>query len=723
MKLFKLAGTIAVAAMLALGPVHAAEQGSLVMPSAGPMSMATLINSWLNPGIRALASCNWGASAPANGPSSLPLAYQCWADTTSNPVLFKRYDGYSWVVFGALDTTAHSWTPYRQGAPIVAVATSGSAADLTAGTLPAARLPNPSATTLGGTQSKACATSNWLNAISTSGVPGCAQPSFSDLLSSIACSQLAALTGDVSTTAGSCATAIGANKVLDTMLRQGGALSLIGRSANTTGNVADIQATAGSSCAFRESSNTIGCGTLATAAYAANSVTNAKLAQMANGSSKCRTTAGTGDPEDCTATQMRSLLLLVVGTNVEAWDADLDALAALSSNGMIARTGAGTAAARTFTAPAAGITIGNGDGVAGNPTLALANDLAALEGLTGTGLARRTGTDAWSVGTVVSQAEGGTGQVTAAAARQSSGLNVYGDSGTAHGDAAAALACTERMAYTNAAFTASRTWTLPAANCSGASFTIKIADMQGTVTGVNTLVIARAGSDTINGSGTSVTITAANGGYECSSDGTSKWSCLSMGAASGGGVSSVTCGTGLSGGVITTSGTCAIVGSPVLLNTVTGSGVASLSDTTSLTATYPAYELVVENVFAATNNVTLNLQVQVSGTFQTTGYLGANVATGSGTVITNATGAVQISQTATVQNTGNGLSGTIRIITPSNTTAPKAIYGQSTHTNGTFYVSNAFSGAYTGGNAAVTGFQVVASSGNLTGTIKVYGIP
>lgn len=37
-------------------------------------------------------------------------------------------------------------------------------------------------------------------------------------------------------------TAIGANKVLDTMLRQSAGLSIIGRSANTTGNVADITA-------------------------------------------------------------------------------------------------------------------------------------------------------------------------------------------------------------------------------------------------------------------------------------------------------------------------------------------------------------------------------------------------------------------------------------------------------------------------------------------------
>lgn len=80
---------------------------------------------------------------------------------------------------------------------------------------------------------------------------------------------------------------------------------------------------------------------------------------------------------------------------------DLAAYEGLASNGLVARTGDGNAAARTLTAPAAGITVSNGDGVSGNPTLALANDLAALEALSGTDtIYYRSAADTWTAVTI-----------------------------------------------------------------------------------------------------------------------------------------------------------------------------------------------------------------------------------------------------------------------------------------------------------------------------------
>lgn len=81
---------------------------------------------------------------------------------------------------------------------------------------------------------------------------------------------------------------------------------------------------------------------------------------------------------------------------------DLGAVEALATNGIAVRTATSVWATRTITAPAAGVTVTNGDGVSGNPALALANDLAAVEGLSGTGLAVRTATDTWAQRSVAS---------------------------------------------------------------------------------------------------------------------------------------------------------------------------------------------------------------------------------------------------------------------------------------------------------------------------------
>ncbi len=98
--------------------------------------------------------------------------------------------------------------------------------------------------------------------------------------------------------------------VTNAKLRDSGPLSVIGRSANSTGAPADLSATAASGAVLRESGSVLGFGTIATAGIAAAAVTNAKLANVATATFKGRTTAGTGDPEDLTATQATALLNL-----------------------------------------------------------------------------------------------------------------------------------------------------------------------------------------------------------------------------------------------------------------------------------------------------------------------------------------------------------------------------------------------------------------------------
>jgi|GEM_PF-1040088 len=71
------------------------------------------------------------------------------------------------------------------------------------------------------------------------------------------------------------------------------------------------------------------------------------------------------------AAQLKTDLSLTIGTDVQAWDADLDAVAAFSSTGLAARTGSGAWAQRNIAGTANEITLTNGDGVSGNPTASL----------------------------------------------------------------------------------------------------------------------------------------------------------------------------------------------------------------------------------------------------------------------------------------------------------------------------------------------------------------
>lgn len=82
-----------------------------------------------------------------------------------------------------------------------------------------------------------------------------------------------------------------------------------------------------------------------------------------------------GGTNATTATNARTQLGLAIGTDVQAFDSDLSALAANTTNGLWARTGTGTGSARTIAGTANEVTLTNGDGVSGNPTVSLPSAL------------------------------------------------------------------------------------------------------------------------------------------------------------------------------------------------------------------------------------------------------------------------------------------------------------------------------------------------------------
>lgn len=159
------------------------------------------------------------------------------------------------------------------------------------------------------------------------------------------------------------------------------------------------------------------------------------------------------------------------------------------------------------------------------------------------------------------------------------------------------------------------------------------------------------------------------------------------------------------------------------LETLTASTSATLGDSVAFTtySGYSSYELVFANMIPGTGSEYLQFEVYSSG-FQSTTYL-ANYQT-----ITSST-AVSGALTTNIPLTSNsittaapGFNGFIRVSNPSQTTAPKVWYGM-----GGYNISSAYEqvtyGGFWNGNGAITGFQVLFASGNITsGTIKVYGI-
>lgn len=202
------------------------------------------------------------------------------------------------------------------------------------------------------------------------------------------------------------------------------------------------------------------------------------------------------------------------------------------------------------------------------PTTSTINGAASLA------LAQGWGAFIVSDGTNYQVLFGFTSQTTPAGARGSSGLNI--DQLTSHGDSSYNILSTDRVVGTSATLSAPRTWTLPLANSVNAGQVLLVADFASGVSAANTLSVARSGSDTINGATSAIVLQAANAACLFISDGISKWTAQTIGAASTAGVSTIG---GLNGAVglgrgLTTAGGTAIANTSWTITVITSTNAS-----------------------------------------------------------------------------------------------------------------------------------------------------
>jgi hypothetical protein len=327
-----------------------------------------------------------------------------------------------------------------------------------------------------------------------------------------------------------------------------------------------------------------------------------------------RSTAGAGDVEEITFTSqarqladdtsfsaMRTTLGLEIGTNVQGADATLSALAAYNTNGLLTQTAADTFTGRTITGTSNRITVTNGNGVSGNPTLDIGTDVLTLTGTQA--LTNKTLTDSTNNVTANGLRSATTTVGVSAATAPSAGQVLRATSGTA--------ATWQDLSATNVSFTAGGT--------------IAATDAQTAIAEVATdaaaALASHAADATIHSSGRELAHASVT---------SNQGSITSTGTA-------VTDLTSLTFSVTTTSRPAYLIGVLHVTHATAGAGVTVCIMPSAATTTAGAIQIATVTVPTASRQAEIHLQARIPPSTSDTYRLAAQVTAGTGTLVASAT--------------------------------------------------------------------------------------
>ncbi len=172
----------------------------------------------------------------------------------------------------------------------------------------------------------------------------------------------------------------------------------------------------------------------------------------------------------------------------------------------------------------------------------------------------------------------------------------------------------------------------------------------------------------------------------------------------------------------------------ITTNTIS-SGVTSSSFTSNIDSTYDTYMFKFINLHPATNNIKFQYNFTTDGTNfnvskTTTFFLAYHAEDASATSLAydtnsdlaNGTG-YQFFGNDVGNDNDQGISGTMFLFSPSNTTFAKHFMTVTSVANQADLMVNVYTGGYCNTTSAITGVDFKSSSGNIdSGVIKMYGI-